>query len=435
MKIYQLESEKEKLLSILNGLRSVRRRKIRQEVLRIKQKVEKERQKGIIELCKKFDGWEKEHPLKLTRTEIKRGAEKVSKEDMKVLEAMVERVIACHRPQRSVKRVIKERGLRIEEDYVPVERLLVYSPGGKASYPSSLIMAAVPAKIAGVKEIYVTTPAPNGNVNPYILGCAKILDIEEVYRIGGAQAIFAFALGIDTIPKVDMIVGPGNAYVEEAKKECFGIVGLDTIAGPSELLVFAENPEFPDLVALDLLSQAEHDEMALFWLFSNSKEYILKVIDYVTLFAEQSQRKKIIEQVLKRNAFFVHYKDEKMAVETVNSIAPEHVQIIGNENLKDRILYAGVIYLGITTPTALGDYFIGTNHILPTGGAGRFVGGLSVETFRRKRVKVFTTMEFLKKYGQHAERMAELEGLFVHKEAIKARKEKKDEIEGWVPKR
>lgn len=433
MKIWELDREHSELLSHLFRLRSRKGKSVRAQVLRIKKRIEQDKERGILEFCKKYDGWDKDYPFQLTKEEIADGAGKIDKGDVRVLKGMVERVRACHRPQKSGREIIRKEGLRVEEDYVPVERLLIYVPGGRASYPSSLVMAAVPATYAGVKNIYITTPAPGGIVSPYILACAEILGIENVYRIGGAQGIFAFALGIG-VPKVDMIVGPGNAYVEEAKKECFGLVGLDTVAGPSELLVLAKKPVFPDLVARDLLSQAEHDEMAIIWLFSPSTEYIRQVMDCASAYAKEAERKGIIKKVLANNAFFVHYESEEMAINVINRIAPEHLQIIGDGNLKDKILYAGITYIGITTPTALGDYYIGTNHILPTGGAGRFLGGLSVETFRRKRVMVKTDYSFIRKYGKNAARMAEIEGLHCHREAINARKEKKDEAKDRLSK-
>jgi histidinol dehydrogenase len=434
MKIWDLEKEKEGLLSALSLLRTERKEILRNSVLNIKEKLEREREKAILEFCKEFDGWKRDYPFKLTKKEIKEGRKSVEEKDIEVLKGMIERVKKCIKPVRRTKKVVENEGVRIEEDKVPIERLLIYSPGGKAPYPSSFIMAAIPAISAGVKEIYVTSPAPDGIVNPYILACADLIGIENVYRLGGAQAIFAFAEGIGEIPKVDMIVGPGNAYVEEAKKECFGSIGIDTIAGPSELLVFANDATFPDLVARDLLSQAEHDEMAVLWLFSKSENYVKEVYRYMEIFGEKALRKGIIRKVLSNNTFFVLFKEEENAIDTVNQIAPEHVELIGGEHLKEKILYSGITYIGITTPVALGDYYIGTNHILPTGGSGRFLSGLSVETFLRRRVVVKVDPSFLRKYGDKAQRMAEIEGLYCHKEAIQIRKERIDEIEDWISK-
>ncbi|MCS7280407.1 MAG: histidinol dehydrogenase [Desulfobacterota bacterium] len=434
MKIWELEKDKDELVALLNEVRFKRKEEVRKEVLEIKKRVEKEKERALIELSKRFDGWDREYSLKLTVEEIRDSLRKVKEEDILLLKRMAQRVRAYHEDKKNDRRLFRRKGLLVEEDYVAIEKLLIYAPGGKASYPSSLIMAAVPALIAGVKEIYVTSPAPKGEVNPYLCAAAEVLGITNVYRVGGAQAIFAFALGLGEIPKVDMIVGPGNAYVEEAKRECFGLVGLDTIAGPSELLILVKEPVFPDLVAKDMLSQAEHDEMALVWLLCRDRRYIEEVISHLSSYSQRAQRKDIIEKVLERNAFFVHYASEERAIETINRIAPEHLEVIGDVNV-EKILYPGIIYLGITTPTALGDYYIGTNHILPTGGSGRFLGGLSVETFKRKRVMVKCDLDFILKHGKHAERLAEIEGLECHKEAIRARKERRDEIKDWVSKR
>lgn len=435
MKIWQLEKESHNLLAFLQSLRRKKEKRVRREVLRIKRIIEKEGEKAIIELSKKYDFWERDYPFRLKKEEILEGASSVPSEDIDVLKRMIERVRLCHRPVNQKKRILEEDGLRIEEEYIPVEKVLIYAPSGKAVYPSSFIMAAVPAILAEVKDIFVTAPSPFGRINPYILACAQILGIENVYRIGGAQAIFAFAMGIGEIPKVDMIVGPGNAFVEEAKKECFGLVGIDTIAGPSELLILAKEPLFPEIIAKDLLSQAEHDEFAIIWLFSPHRRYLHEVERSIHFYAEKAKRKEIIRKVLAKRAFFIHYKDEELAFKIINLIAPEHLQIIGDGSAKERVLYSGITYLGITTPTALGDYFIGTNHILPTGGAARFSGGLSVDTFKRKKIVVFADHSFLEKHAEGAERMAEIEGLLCHKEAINARKEWKDEIKSRISKR
>ncbi len=435
MKIWQLEREYDQLFLSVFDLRSKKSRKIRPKVLKIKEMIEKDKERAILELCKKYDGWDKEYPFQLTREEIREGAKSVNSYDLKVLRGMVERVRECHRQRKYGKKVINRGGLRVEEDYVPVEKVLIYAPGGKASYPSSLIMAAVPAQLAHVKEIHVTSPSPGGRVNPYILACAEILGIENVYRLGGAQAIFSFAMGVGGVPKVDMIVGPGNAYVEEAKRECFGSVGIDTIAGPSELLILATEPLFPEIIAKDLLSQAEHDEMAVLWLFSPDVEHIKDVISHLEINLQRSKRKGIMSKVVSERTFFVHYNSRETAISAINRLAPEHLQIIGDKDLKEKVFYSGITYVGISTPTALGDYYIGTNHILPTGGSGRFLGGLSVESFRRKRIAVEVDFSFIERYGSQAERIAEIEGLFCHKEAIRARKEMKHEIEDWVSQR
>lgn len=433
MRTFHLERDEEKLVGALIDLRMRKSKKVRSAVDKIRKKVLNEGEKAIVELCKYFDGWEKEYPLKLEAKEILDGASSVSKEDESVLRGMIERVRSVHEVEEE-KRVIAKEDLYVEEDLVPVERVLIYAPGGRASYPSSLIMAAVPAILASVKEIYVTTPAPNGKPNPYILKVCELLGLERVFRIGGAQAIFAFAYGTGRIPKVDMIVGPGNAYVEEAKRQCFGLTGIDGIAGPTELMIFVKDEVFPDLIAKDILSQAEHDIMSMIWVLFRSKGYIAEVISEIKRILKGAERRDILDRVLKERTFLIRYEDEEKAVDFANRVAPEHLELIGDPSLAKKFLYPGIVYVGIETPVSLGDYYIGTNHILPTSGAGRFQGGLSVHSFKRRRLIVRTEIPFVIKYASKAKRMAEIEGLFGHGEAIISRKEKRHEIEDWISK-
>jgi histidinol dehydrogenase len=311
----------------------------------------------------------------------------------------------------------------VVEEAVPVERALVYVPGGTAPYPSSLVMGAVPARIAGVKELYAATPTHDGRINPYIAAAALLLEIRDVYRVGGAQAIYAFAFGIGSIPKVDMIVGPGNAYVEEAKRDVYGQVGIDMLAGPSELVVLATETFPPHILAWDLFSQAEHDEMATVGLFSASQDDLYSLLTQMERLISLNKRRQIVEKSLAANGFLVHYTSLDQAVAAINRIAPEHLEVIGDETVADAIRYSGVTYVGPHTCVSMGDYYIGTNHVLPTGGAGRFSSGLSVERFTKKKVLVKIDRSFLEKYGESAAKLAEIEGLYAHGEAIRARKE------------
>ena len=304
-----------------------------------------------------------------------------------------------------------------------MERALVYVPGGTAPYPSSLVMGAVPAHIAGVREIYATTPARDGSINPYIAAAALLLGITDVYRIGGAQAIYAFAFGAGGIPKVDMIVGPGNAYVEEAKRDVYGRVGIDMLAGPSELVVLATEPFPPAILAWDLFSQAEHDEMATVGLFSPSEEELYGLLKSMERLISSNKRREIVERALNANGFLVHYTNMEDALAAIDAIAPEHLEVMGDEAVAERIRYSGVTYVGPHTCVSMGDYSIGTNHVLPTGGAGRFSSGLSVERFTKRQVLVKIEGSFFRKYGEDAARLADIEGLYAHGEAIRARKE------------
>jgi histidinol dehydrogenase len=224
-----------------------------------------------------------------------------------------------------------------------------------------------------------------------------------------------------------MIVGPGNAYVEEAKRDVYGQVGIDMLAGPTELVILCTDPFSPKAVAWDMFSQAEHDEMASVGLFSNSREHIYDVLRSIEKHAVLNKRQAVVEKALKENAFLVYYQDIDKAIRAINMIAPEHMELIGDEKEEEKICYPGIIYAGPHTPVAMGDYYIGTNHILPTGGAGRFTAGLSVDRFTKRKVLVKTDKQFLDKYGEKAVRLSEVEGLFAHGESIKARKELADE--------
>jgi histidinol dehydrogenase len=284
-------------------------------------------------------------------------------------------------------------------------------------------MGAVPAQIAWVRKICVATPGHNGKINDYVAAAAKLLGIADIYRIGGAQAIYAFAYGTGSVPKVDMIVGPGNAYVEEAKRDVYGTVGIDMLAGPSELVILCTEAAEPRLMALDLLSQAEHDEMASVGLFSPSRDHLQDVERNMEDFMGTAARKETIRRAIEANGYLVHYTDLGRAADAINAIAPEHMELIGDESCLPSILYPGVIYVGPYTPVAMGDYYIGTNHVLPTAGAGRFSAGLSVDRFTKRKVIVKIDRKFIQKYGDSAERLARVEGLPAHGDAIKARKE------------
>ncbi|HBA53464.1 MAG TPA: histidinol dehydrogenase [Syntrophorhabdus aromaticivorans] len=427
MKVWDIEKDYDELLAFVIGGREKKRSNIRAAVEEIRRRVCGEGEKALVEFSVKWDGWARPLPLKLTPEEIEEGAGRVGKRDVAILKGMIRNVRAYHKGQKGKKRTYKRKGLVVREEFVPVEKALVYVPGGTAPYPSSLVMGTVPAQLAGVKEIIVTTPARNGEINPYILAAAALLDIKDIYRLGGAQAIYAFSYGLGGVPRVDMIVGPGNAYVEEAKRDVYGQVGIDMLAGPTELVILCTDPFSPKAVAWDMFSQAEHDEMASVGLFSNSREHIYDVLRSIEKHAVLNKRQAVVEKALKENAFLVYYQDIDKAIRAINMIAPEHMELIGDEKEEEKICYPGIIYAGPHTPVAMGDYYIGTNHILPTGGAGRFTAGLSVDRFTKRKVLVKTDKQFLDKYGEKAVRLSEVEGLFAHGESIKARKELADE--------
>jgi histidinol dehydrogenase len=423
MKVWDLEKEFDPFLSFAIGGRERKRLNIRSTVEEIRNRLLEDGERALVEFSIKWDGWPKPYGLKLTEEEIVAGASGVNRKDFSVLRGMIRNVRAFHRRQGGGKRTYKRDGLFVREELVPVEKAVVYVPGGTAPYPSSLIMGVVPAQLAGVREVMVATPAKSGITNPYILAAAQLLGVKDVYRVGGAQAIYAFSYGIGTIPKVDMIVGPGNAFVEEAKRDVYGRVGIDMLAGPTELIILCTEPFSPEAVAWDLFSQTEHDEMATVGLFSRSKEHLYSTLKAMEKQLKSNTRREIIEKALKQNSYFVFFREIENAVKAINLIAPEHMELIGDETTEKDILYPGIIYLGPHTPVAMGDYYIGTNHVLPTGGAGRFTAGLSVDRFMKRKSVVKISKGFLDKYGDQAIRLSEIEGLFAHGESIKARKE------------
>ena len=425
MKIWDIEKEFDRFVPFILEGREKRKTSIRAAVEGIKQALLTEGEAALPGFGRKWDGWQEDHPLKVSAEEIREAASGIPKADTAVLKGMIKKVRAYHRTQKTRPRTYRSRGLLVKDEWVPVERAMVYVPGGTAPYPSSVTMGVVPAQLAGVSEIFVATPSKNGVINPYILAACELLGVTGVYRVGGAQAIYAFSYGAGSIPKVDMIVGPGNAYVEEAKRDVYGRVGIDMLAGPSELVILCTEPFDPNALAWDLLSQAEHDEMAMVGLFSPSREHLGIVLKKMEELAAGSPRKAVMEKALEENGFLAYCPDTEKAIALVNAIAPEHMELIGDEALERKILYAGILYVGPYTPVAMGDYYIGTNHVLPTSGAGRFTAGLSVDTFMRRKAVVKVEKEFLEQYGDSAIRLSRIEGLFAHGEAIKARKELK----------
>jgi histidinol dehydrogenase len=423
MKIWHLDSDYDQLFAWLKGLREGRKANVRKATDEIKEAVLTGGEEALKALSRRFDDWDEDHSLLVTRKELEESASKVSRSDRMVLKGMIKNIAAYHKGQAGRPRTYKRKGLTVTETFVPVERALVYVPGGTAPYPSSLIMGAVPARLAGVPEIYATTPAKRGKIHAHIAAAALLLDITGFYRLGGAQAIYAFSYGIGTVPKVDMIVGPGNAYVEEAKRDVFGRVGIDMLAGPSELVILNTGSFDPTILAWDLFSQAEHDEMAVVGLFCPSQDDLYDLMKAMGRLISQTPRRKIIERALEENGFLVHYGKVADAVSAINEIAPEHLEVIGDESLTAGLLYPGVTYVGPYTCVSMGDYYIGTNHVLPTGGAGRFSAGLSTDRFTRRNVLVKIDKQFLQACGDKAVRMSEIEGLIAHGEAIKARKE------------
>jgi len=317
-----------------------------------------------------------------------------------------------------------EQGVRLGHRWTPIYSVGLYVPGGLAAYPSSVLMNAVPAKVAGVERLVMVVPAPDGKLNPSLLAAAHVAGIEEIYKIGGAQAIAALAYGTESIDAVDKIVGPGNAYVAEAKRQVFGRVGIDMIAGPSEILVIADNKNNPAWIAADLLSQAEHDTQAQSVLITDDAAFADAVENEVQKILATLPRRDIAEASWQRYGATILVKDWAQACAIVNTIAPEHLELaIDNPDaLLSQIAHAGAIFLGRHTPEAIGDYVAGPSHVLPTSRTARFSSGLSVFDFIKRTSLIGCTPESLKKISDYAEVLAFTEGLHAHELSVKIRK-------------
>ncbi|ASJ16236.1 histidinol dehydrogenase [Thermococcus chitonophagus] len=356
---------------------------------------------AVREYSKKFDNYE--GPFKVTREEFEEAERLIPEEDKEVIKKTIERLREYHEKQKPADIVYVKEGSLYGIVFKPIRRIGIYVPGGKFPLVSTLMMVAVPAKIAGVREIVVTTPPRDGRVNPYILYTAELLGIEEVYKLGGIQAIAAMAYGIG-MEKVDKIFGPGNRFVNEAKRQVFGVVGIDSLAGPSEIAVIADETAEKEYILADLMSQLEHGKDSKAWLLTTSKEL-----------AEYCGREGI-EVVLCSSL--------EECVEKVNEIAPEHLEIMTKEPLEllDRIQNAGAIYLGPYTPVPSADYFLGVNHVLPTGGAAKFMGVLTVLDFMKPvSVAMVSRKEFIENRYLGI-RLAEIEGMELHKRSMEVRK-------------
>lgn len=318
----------------------------------------------------------------------------------------------------------REHGSMLGQSCIPLERVGIYVPGGTAAYPSSVIMNAVPAAVAGVKEIImVVPPAKDGSVNPYVLTAAREAGVTRIFKVGGAQAVAALAFGTEIIPQVDKITGPGNIFVTLAKKAVYGHCGIDMLAGPSEILIVADSAADPSYIAADMLSQAEHDVLSSSILVTDSKELAEKVVTELEHQLAQLPRKEIAQAALDRNGLIIIVEDMMEAMELANLSAPEHLEILTQQPfaMLPYVRNAGAVFLGPYSPEPLGDYFAGPNHILPTGGTSRFYSVLNVETFMKKTSIIAYTQEALAAVSNQVIALAESEGLTAHANAIKVR--------------
>ena len=383
---------------------------------------------AVLELTHKFDRLAlTADGLRFSDQGITDEIAKVSDEDRAALELAAARIRAYHERQMPQDAYWTDgSGAELGWRWTPVSAAGLYVPGGLASYPSSVLMNAIPAKVAGVSRLAITVPTPDGIVNPLVLLAARLAGVDEVYRIGGAQAIAALAYGTQTIPAVDKITGPGNAFVAAAKRRVFGKVGIDMIAGPSEILVIADGDNDPDWIALDLLSQAEHDESAQSILITDDPQFAKAVSDAVDARLQTLERRAIAGASWRDYGAMIIVPDMDVAAELSNRIAPEHLELCVADPmaLSDKIVHAGAIFLGAWTPEAIGDYVGGPNHVLPTARSARFSSGLSVMDFVKRTTLARMTPESLRAIGPAAERLATSESLEAHGLSVTARLKK-----------
>ena len=384
--------------------------------------------KALFEYSEKFDK-AKLQSLEVTAEEIEEAFLSVEPEFIEIIKKAAENIKAFHQNQVKKGFEIKgEDGIIIGQKVTPIEKVGLYVPGGTAAYPSTVLMDSIPAKIAGCSEICITTPpSANGKVNPVILAAAKIAGVDRIFKIGGAQAVAALAYGTETVPKVDKIVGPGNAFVAEAKRQVFGKVSIDMIAGPSEILVIADKDSNPKFVAADLLSQAEHDKLASAVLVTDSEELANATALEIERQLKLLPREEIARASIENNGKIIIANNIDDVIAVSNEIAPEHLELCVADPFKylDKIKNAGSIFMGRYCPEALGDYFAGPNHTLPTSGTAKFSSPLSVDDFVKKTQYTYYTETALEKVAYDVAFFAEKEGLSAHARSATVRFEDK----------
>lgn len=395
-------------------------------VREILESVRTKKDAAIFQYTEAFDGVSlNAETLYVTEQEIGEAFACVSPKLIRVMKRAKENIIRFHERQKQNSWfTTEENGIFLGQKVTPMERVGVYVPGGKAVYPSSVLMNILPARVAGVDEIIMTTPCGrDGKVNPVVLAAAKLAGCDKICKLGGAQAIAALAYGTQSVPKVDKIVGPGNIYVALAKKAVYGNVSIDSVAGPSEILVLADETADPRYVAADLLSQAEHDELASVVLITTDPKMASAVEKEIEILLQKLSRADIIRASLERFGFIFIADSMDAAIDAVNAVASEHLEIMTKEpfELLPKIKHAGAIFLGAHSCEPLGDYFAGPNHILPTNGTARFFSPLSVDDFMKKSSVIHYSAEALAEIHEDIERFAKEEGLTAHANAIAVR--------------
>ncbi|MFQ5931392.1 MAG: histidinol dehydrogenase [Nitrospiraceae bacterium] len=398
--------------------------KVEAAVKTILKAVERGGDKAVIRYTKKFDRVSlKPVQFRVGPQQIKEAYYQIRKEEGDALRYAAQRIMAFHERQRTKTWMYQDNGATLGQMVMPLDAVGLYVPGGKAVYPSSVLMAAIPAKVAGVKRVVMCTPTPRGEMSPYLLVAADVAGVDEVYRIGGVQAIGALAYGTKTIARVDKIVGPGNAFVTTAKRLLYGTVSLDMVAGPSELLVIADDDANPSHVAADLLCEAEHDEDAQVYLVTTSERLAKNVARLIQEQLKKMKREKIISKSLARHAVGFVVSSMAEAIDLANDIAPEHLTLSVERpfDYLEKVRHAGALFLGRYTPPAIADYVAGPNHVLPTGGTARFFSPLSFDDYVKKSNIIAYTKEELVKVKDHLSRIAQMEGLDAHVKSVESR--------------
>lgn len=434
-KIIEIYSGEESIVSgFIKALRSREenvQKEVNIQVEAIIDKVKEQGDTGLLQYTNKFDSTEiNSTNMLVTDEEIKEAYKNCDVRFIEALKKAKMNIEEFHQKQKNNSWLMqKDKGVILGQCIRALERVGIYVPGGTAAYPSSVLMNTVPAKVAGVdKIIMVTPPLKNGKINPNILVAADIAGVDKIYKAGGAQAIAALAFGTESIEKVDKIVGPGNIYVAMAKKSVYGTVAIDMIAGPSEILIIADEKANPKFLAADLMSQAEHDELASSILVTTSRDIALKVIEELNLQVETLERKEIIKKALKQQGAIIVVNSLKEAIEVSNKIAPEHLELCVENpfNILGEIKNAGSVFLGDYSPEPLGDYMAGPNHVLPTSGTSRFFSPLSVDDYIKKFSFINYSKQALLDEGKDIIVLANTEGLTAHANSIKVRMDEGD---------
>ena len=429
MKIKVLNTSQANFIKKLNNhlsFKQVNYESLEKTVDKILKKIVETGDSGLKLLIKKYDktSYKKISDSIVTKKEISDAYSETPKKIISNLRKAMLNINTFSKQQKLKSWSIKVKGSRLGEKVTPINSVGIYVPGGKASYPSTVLMNAIPAKVAGVKDIIMACPPVAGKLNPLVLIAADLCGVNKIYKFGGAHAIGALAYGTETIKPVDKIVGPGNIYVATAKKRVYGTVGIDSFAGPSEVLIIADQNACPELVAIDMFAQAEHDELAQAILMTSSKKLINSVSLKIKSLIRNQSRKEIIEKSLRTRGLFIKVSSVKEIISIANEIAPEHLEIFGYERIKleTKIDNAGAIFIGKNSPEVFGDYCAGPNHVLPTSGSARYASPLGVYDFLKRTSLMKISPAHSRELSITASLLAECEGLTAHSQSAKLRK-------------